>query len=148
MNNHVLVCTDGSRLAMKGVHEALRFANATGSPLTAVYVKAPPPTVYGERAAYYAAGFTPADYKKYVQKLARKALAEVESAARRARVKCATRVVSDNQPWRGILRAARAAHCGMIVMASHGRGAVGGLLLGSETRQLLAHSRIPVLVVR
>jgi nucleotide-binding universal stress UspA family protein len=33
-------------------------------------------------------------------------------------------------------------------MASHGRGAVGSLLLGSVTNKVLAHCRIPVLVYR
>jgi len=35
-----------------------------------------------------------------------------------------------------------------IAMASHGRGAVGGLLLGSETTRVLAQSKLPVLVTR
>jgi nucleotide-binding universal stress UspA family protein len=69
-------------------------------------------------------------------------------AARAAHVRCTTRQVTDVQPWRGILRAARRARCDMIVMASHGRGAVGGLILGSETQHVLAHSKIPVLVAR
>lgn len=148
MKAHFLVCTDGSPLAMKGVRQGIGLAKAAGGRVTAVYVTAPPPTAYGERAAYYAAGFTPADYRNYIQKAAAKALAKVAQSARSARVRCATRIVSDAQPWRGILRAARAAHCGAIVMASHGRGAIGGLILGSETRQVLARSRIPVLVVR
>jgi nucleotide-binding universal stress UspA family protein len=33
-------------------------------------------------------------------------------------------------------------------MASHGRGGLGGLLLGSETARVLAHSKLPVLVTR
>jgi len=33
-------------------------------------------------------------------------------------------------------------------MASHGRGGLGGLLLGSETSRVLAHSKLPVLVTR
>ena len=36
----------------------------------------------------------------------------------------------------------------MVVIASHGRGGLGGLILGSETQRVLAHSKIPVLVVR
>jgi nucleotide-binding universal stress UspA family protein len=32
--------------------------------------------------------------------------------------------------------------------ASHGRGGLAGLFLGSETQRVLAHSRIPVLVIR
>ncbi len=33
-------------------------------------------------------------------------------------------------------------------MASHGRGGLGGLVLGSETTRVLAHSKLPVLVIR
>lgn len=133
---------------MKGVREGLRLAKALHGRITAVYVIPPPPAVYGESASYYAAGFTAAEYRKYMQKEARKALDGVHRDARKAGVRCATRVVSDLQPWRGILRAARGARCGLIVMASHGRGALGGLILGSETRHVLAHSKIPVLVAR
>jgi len=131
---------------MKGVREALRLAKVLGGRITAVYVIPPPPAVYGETASYYAAGFTPAEYKKYMRKAADAALAKVQRAARQAGVRCATRVVTDVQPWRGILRVARG--CNMIVMGSHGRGAVAGLILGSETQRVLAHSRIPVLVPR
>jgi nucleotide-binding universal stress UspA family protein len=33
-------------------------------------------------------------------------------------------------------------------MASHGRRGVAGLLLGSETRKVLTHTSLPVLVCR
>ena len=53
-----------------------------------------------------------------------------------------------DQPWQGILKTARAKRCDLIVMASHGRRGIAGLLLGSETTKVLTHCRIPVLVVR
>lgn len=56
--------------------------------------------------------------------------------------------MTDPQPWRGILRAARDGRCDAIVMGSHGRSAVGGLILGSQTSRVLAHSKLPLLVVR
>lgn len=104
--------------------------------------------VYSEGAAYYASGFSPADYKKLSEKEAARALAALERAARPVGVRCATRFVTEAQPWQGILRIARAAKCDVIVMASHGRGAVGGLILGNETNRVLAHSKTPVLVAR
>jgi nucleotide-binding universal stress UspA family protein len=61
---------------------------------------------------------------------------------------CVTQFVTDPQPWGGILRVARSRKCDAIAMASHGRGGLGGLLLGSETQRVLAHSKIPVLVSR
>lgn len=36
----------------------------------------------------------------------------------------------------------------LIVMGSHGHGALGNLVMGSITTQVLAHSSIPVLLVR
>jgi len=33
-------------------------------------------------------------------------------------------------------------------MASHGRGGLGGVILGSQTARVLAHSKLPVLVIR
>ncbi|MBM3386030.1 MAG: universal stress protein [Betaproteobacteria bacterium] len=47
-----------------------------------------------------------------------------------------------------ILETAKKAKCDLIVMTSHGRRGLHGLLLGSETRKVLAGSRIPVLVHR
>jgi nucleotide-binding universal stress UspA family protein len=63
-------------------------------------------------------------------------------------VACATACTEDPQPWGGILRVAHSRRCDAIVMGSHGRGGLGGLLLGSETQRVLAHSKIPVLVTR
>jgi len=147
MLKHLLVCTDGSPRGAKGIREGVRLARALGARITGVYVVAPSPAKYGEHS-YYFGGFTAATYRKYTEHVADKALAPLAAAARRARVRCATRKITDAEPWRGILRAARAARCDLIVMASHGRGALGGLLLGSETLRVLAHGRIPVLVVR
>ena len=61
---------------------------------------------------------------------------------------CSTLLAVNLKPWEGILKTARARKCDAIVMASHGRTGLGGLFLGSETQRVLAHSRIPVLVIR
>jgi nucleotide-binding universal stress UspA family protein len=146
---HLLLPTDGSALAAKGVREGVRLAKSLGARVTGVYVAPPYVTpIYGEAAAYYSGAFSTAEYKRITEKLARKALDAVDRAARAAGVPSRTRLVNDPQPWGGILRAARTARCDAIVMASHGRGAVGGVILGSETGRVLAHSKLPVLVVR
>jgi nucleotide-binding universal stress UspA family protein len=36
----------------------------------------------------------------------------------------------------------------LIVLASHGRRGLAGLLIGSETQKVLTHSAVPVLVYR
>lgn len=47
-----------------------------------------------------------------------------------------------------ILRLAKDAGCSQIYMGTHGRGAVGGLLLGSVATRVLHLSTLPVTVVR
>ena len=56
--------------------------------------------------------------------------------------------VEATHPWEAIVDHAKTQSCDLIVMASHGRGGVRGLLLGSETNKVLTHSDIPVLVLR
>jgi nucleotide-binding universal stress UspA family protein len=149
MFKHILVPTDGSKLALKGVKAAIKLAKALGARVTGVYVIAPYlPPMYGEAAMGYAPAFSPKEYEKAAEQEARKALEAIEREARAAKVRCTTESVREAQPWRGILKVARAKKCDAIAMASHGRGGVAGLLLGSETSRVLANSKIPVLVTR
>jgi nucleotide-binding universal stress UspA family protein len=126
MFRHILVPTDGSRLAQRGVKIGVALAKSLGARLTALHVLPP--------------DGAPCD--------ARKILSAATAAARRAGVPCSTAVVTDAQPWGAILRVAHSRKCDAIALASHGRGALGGLLLGSETQRVLAHAKIPVLVTR
>jgi nucleotide-binding universal stress UspA family protein len=144
---HILIPTDGSPLAAKGAKAGIKLARALGAKVTGVYVVPPySPMVYGEVVAYV--GLPPAEYKKSSERTARKALAAVEIEAQTAAVPFQSHIVTDVQPWQGIVRTARARKCDAIAMASHGRAALGGLILGSETQRVLAHSKIPVLVSR
>jgi nucleotide-binding universal stress UspA family protein len=148
MFKHILIPTDGSRLAARGVKAGLKLAKSLGARVTAVYViPIYVPPMYGE-AAIYVPGLSPQEYKRLTERQAKKALAAVAVEARRAGVRCAARHLVETPAWKGLLRAARTARCDAIAMASHGRGGLGGLILGSETQRVLAQSKIPVLVVR
>jgi nucleotide-binding universal stress UspA family protein len=145
---HILVPTDGSTLAAKGVKAGLKLARQLGAKVTGLYVAMPyVPPMYGE-GVIYVPGLSPREYKRITEKEATKALATVEREARGARVRCVTLYVTEARPWKGILRVARSRRCDVISMASHGRGGLGGLLLGSETSHVLTHSKIPVFVTR
>jgi nucleotide-binding universal stress UspA family protein len=54
----------------------------------------------------------------------------------------------DHFPAQAIIRTAKLKSCDLIVMASHGRRGAARLLLGSQTAEVLAHTTLPVLVVR
>jgi nucleotide-binding universal stress UspA family protein len=79
---------------------------------------------------------------------AEKYLAVIQEAAKAAGVQCETASITSDQPYEAIIQAAKKRGCDLIMMASHGRKGVQGMLLGSETHKVLTHSRIPVLVYR
>jgi len=148
MFKHILVSTDGSKLSGKAIRLAARLAGATGAKLTGAYVIAPyVPPLYGEGMVYVPA-LSPKRYKEATERAARKALAMVEIEARTAGAEYAGTMPTAGTPWEGIIRSAKARKCDLIVMSSHGRRGLAGLLLGSETTKVLTHSKIPVLVCR
>jgi nucleotide-binding universal stress UspA family protein len=149
MYKHLLVPTDGSTLSLKAAKAAVDLARVHKARITAIHVMAPyvPPTM-ADGMIYYPETFSPQEYKKAVEAEARKALAKVASAAAAKKVRFDSLAVTHAQPWQAIIAAAKRRKCDLIVMASHGRRGIAGLLLGSETTKVLTHSRIPVLVCR
>ncbi len=148
MYKQILVPTDGSKLSSKAIRTAVKLAHATGGKVTGVYVIAPfVAAAYGEGVMYMPA-ISPARYKKMTEREARKALAVVEIEARTGGVQCASMMLTADNPWEGIIRAAKTKRAELIVMASHGRRGLAGLVLGSETTKVLTHSKVPVLVCR
>jgi nucleotide-binding universal stress UspA family protein len=148
MFRHILIPTDGSPLSARGVLTGVNLARALGARVSGVHVMPPRPFAgYDENTPLYA-GLTPGDWRKHHEQAAREALALVEREARAAKVPCSSGIVRDALAWKGILRFARSKKCDAIVLGSHGRGALGGLILGNETQHVLARSKIPVLVVR
>ena len=148
MYKHILVPTDGSRLSAKAVKTAARLAKQIGARVTGVYVIPPyVPPMYGE-AAIYVPEITPTKYKALSEKEAKKALSVVEIECKTAGVPCKVAWVTAGQAWEGIVKQAKSKKADLIVMASHGRRGLSGLLLGSETTKVLTHSRFPVLVCR
>jgi nucleotide-binding universal stress UspA family protein len=83
-----------------------------------------------------------------VKKSARGPLEAARAEARRHDVNAEAVSVVGGEPWKAILRAAQARRCDLIVMASHGRRGLSGVILGSEAAKVLARSTIPVLVCR
>jgi len=149
MFKHILIPTDGSALAAKGTRTGVRLAKALGARVTGVYVIGPYiPPLGPDVTMMYVPGIAPQEYDKAAKAQAAKALALIEREAKAAGVRCRTQAVAAPHPWQGILKAARAGKCDAIAMASHGRSGLGGLILGSETARVLAHSKIPVIVTR
>jgi nucleotide-binding universal stress UspA family protein len=146
MYQNILIATDGSELAGKGVAQGLSLAQAVGAKVTAVVVELPfNGLVFGEcepdRVAEIAARVTK-DEKEHAGRI----LKDVAAAAKKCGVACDTIQVENPKPYEGILQVADDKKCDLIVMGSHGRGGVSGLLIGSVTNRLIAHTKLPVLV--
>ena len=145
MFKHILVATDGSELAQKGVEQGLALAKALGAKATAVTVTEPVTALLvGETAV--ALPFD--EYEKAANANAARILAGVSASAAKAGVACATVHVKEQFPAEGIVEAAKAAGCDLIVMASHGRRGLSKLLLGSQATRVLTLSEVAVLVCR
>jgi len=57
-------------------------------------------------------------------------------------------MTSPGTPHQGIIDIAKKKKCDVIFMATHGRGKLASLVIGSVTQKVLAQSKLPVLVYR
>jgi nucleotide-binding universal stress UspA family protein len=147
MYKHLLLATDGSKLSAKAVTHAIALAQILDAKLTTFYASPDyPMPMYAEGMAYDR--IPRKDYEAAVRKEAAQILDAVATKAMAGGVKCSGVHVIGGAPWEGILATARKAKCDAIVMASHGRRGISGLLLGSEAHKVLTHSKMPVLIVR
>ena len=144
MFNHILVPTDGSELSDKAVAAAIELARATGAKITGYACIEPYP--YAPMSEFV---IDTADlFDERAQAAADAALAKLAAAATAAGIPCATDASRADAPYVGIIDAASRLGCDLILMSSHGRKGLAGVLLGSETQKVLTHSSVPVLVYR
>jgi nucleotide-binding universal stress UspA family protein len=147
MYKNILIPVDGSPLSRKAVREAIGLAKTCGARVTGFF--SPPEyevLMYGE---YFPPNLMPREeYDERAASRAEKILTSVRKEAEAAGVACNTLFTPSRMPWEAIIATAKKKRCDLIVMASHGRKGLAGVLLGSETTKVLTHSRVPVLVVR
>lgn len=145
MFKHLLIATDGSAIAARAARAGVGLAKANAARVSAVYVARPFHPLAWEVEALVD---TRAEYERYHELRARRALGQCRSLANRAGVRFQELQTGAKHPYLGILRAARERGCDLIVMGSHGRRGVRRLALGSEAEQVIKRSRVPVLVYR
>lgn len=148
MYKNILVATDGSKLSDKAVAAAIKMAALCKAKLTAVHVTEPYPMRMFSEYAMIADYPTPKSWRGGQLKRADRILERAKVAAAKAKVKINVTTAEATEPWEAILATARKNRNDLIVMASHGRRGLEGLLLGSETHKVLTHGKVPVLVCR
>jgi nucleotide-binding universal stress UspA family protein len=146
MYRHILIPTDGSELAHRAVVHGLALAKLVGAKVTAL-------TVEGSFSVYavptlkdYQISDSFAAHIEHAKAHAGKILDGVAQDARAAGVTCEAVQIEQDQPYKAIIETAEQRDCDLIVMASHGRSGIAAIALGSVTTEVLAHTKIPVLV--
>jgi len=140
---------DGSDCAKQALEYAAKLAGRmTGASVLVVYA-------YEFSVGYVPIGMTDsplmmsAEFDEHIQLVrgfgeqqVQAAMHELEKAG-----VAATTLVAEGRPVEALLEAAKGHDAEMIVVGSHGEGAMSAAVLGSTALKLLHHSDIPVLVV-
>ena len=143
---NILVPTDGSGASRNAARYAVALAKATGAKITALHVA--PTHKFEVYEDYVPPDFMmPSDYAAKAKKVSQRHLDIVRKLAESAGVRFRGEYTLGDSPAEAIVRAARKYGCDGIVMGSHGRTGMQRLLLGSQTRKVLAASKVPVVVV-
>ena len=146
MFNNILFPTDGSELSDRATATVIDLARKHGGKIVAVSVMQPFPFI-----AMGDSGVAVPDagvYETRMLDITNANVKKVAAAAAAAGIPCETVTSAAASPYESIVDAAEKQGCDVIVMASHGRKGLNKLFLGSETQKVLAHTRLPVLVLR
>jgi nucleotide-binding universal stress UspA family protein len=144
MFKHILLPTDGSPLSEAAIAKGISFAKSIGARVTGFHVISP---FHLLATGVEMVTDTKEQYEAYSRAQADAALAVVARIAKLAGVVFECISETNSQPFESIIQAAAKRGCDLIVMASHGRRGVQGLLIGSETNKVLTHTKTPVLVL-
>lgn len=145
MFKNILLPTDGSDLAVKATETAVRFAQVHGARIISICVAQPFPFVPMAEGAVVPDAEV---LDTQITAAAKANINKVATACAAAGVPFEGIVTNSHTPYKDIVDAAEKHNCDIILMASHGRGGLSKMLLGSETQKVLAHTTLPVLVLR
>ncbi|WP_374482644.1 universal stress protein [Zoogloea sp.] len=143
MYRHLLVPLDGSELSSSLVSQAVEFARALKARITFFTARE---DVGGSGDGALLRTLSPEDFAAAAAGEANAILAKALVAARVVGLDCEAVARTGARPYELILSVAAERGCDLIFMASHGHRGLRGLMLGSQTQKVLAHSSLPVLV--
>jgi len=138
MYEKVVVPTDGSEVARKGIKEGLQMAKCLGVKAVAVYV-----IDTSEYQGLHHASIK-GSVKSGLKQTGTKALKEVRKMANELDVSLETRM-KEGKPYQEINKIAKAND--IIYISSHGLSGFTQFFLGSTTERVLKHSSATVAVV-
>lgn len=135
----VLVPVDGSPLSDKALAAAIAFALPLQAKVIAMAVAEP----YPESLAPLSEQFN-----AHALARARGRVGQAQRLIRAAGLAGDGLAVTSYEPHREILDAARQLDCDAIFIGMHGGDPLGRFFFGSQAQKMLAHSPVPVMVLR
>jgi nucleotide-binding universal stress UspA family protein len=139
---HILIALDGSTFSEQILEPASHLARLFQADVSLVHVEVPhgERTILGMKAGEAAIEKMRLVSEHYLQHLAATNSELFEQPGLRA--------VVATYPAAAVIDAARECGAGLIAMATHGRGGLSRLILGSTANEVLIHSSVPVLLYR
>ena len=144
MFRHILVPIDGSAASNQAIEKAVAIAQAFKSHVSVVSVI----DMFAFAGMGMDAGYGQVEYIKAATDQAEAAVRDAKVIFEAAGVNLSTSVIEGQVIYENIIDAATSANADLIVMGSHGRKGFEKLILGSVAAQVLAHTHLPVMIVR
>ncbi|MBL8340099.1 MAG: universal stress protein [Rubrivivax sp.] len=136
----ILVPVDGSELTPRAIEASVALAQQLRATIVG-FIAGPP----AQAAAAGSPGLD--EDERLTASQAQPVLARFGAAAQAAGVPFEGAIDPLPHVHRAIIAAAESHACDLIVMVTHGRGAFGEFLFGSQTKAVLAGSRLPLLIL-
>jgi len=146
MYRRILVPVDGSELSDRAIEASIDLAKQLGASITG-FVAEP---VMSEPSAARPRSWLESEAREHdavTEAHAQNVLRRFETSAREAGVPFDGYFDHSPRVDQAIIDAAESRGCDLIVMVTHGRGAFGEFLFGSQTKAVLSGSKLPLLVL-
>ncbi len=146
MYKHLFVPIDGSSLSLRAMDGSIELAAQLGAEITGFVVEPDLPMSVTSRDVETFAGRIQ-EHQAKNETHAKTWLGRFEARAAAAGVAFHALAVTSYSIDDAIADAAEKNGCDMIVIVTHGRGAVGEFVFGSHAKKIISKTRLPVLVL-
>lgn len=146
MYKRLLVPVDGSEISLRAMNESLALARQLGASVVGFVVEAlPPMPSSGAALANYQREVT--EHEARTEAHANRVLQKFGELASEQQVAFEPLYEREDDIAGSIARAAESKRADLIIMVTHGRGTFGELLFGSQTKNVMSRSKLPLLVL-
>ena len=146
MYRHLLVPVDGSELSDRAIEGSIELAKQLGASITG-FVAEPLAPLPSSSVPASVMKRDALEHDAMTEAHAREILERFEARAKVAGVPFIGRHTQAPRVDKAIVAEAESQGCDLIVMVTHGRGAFGEFLFGSQTKAVLSGSKLPLLVL-